>query len=340
MRSWRWENPTVNHRTIDCGLYLPAWIPKLFFLDALTPAPYNFSMISQRSVGRLQRLLNTLMYRPPQTLPLLSWSEYRTQLYEEGVDRHVVNHIESEYHKQPKDFLPAIHDGTIPAWVYRNDGYGQPVPNHEDIVLGQALLKVFSEVALRHGLSMPPHLPEVKAVAAELKASLEIDGYELVSGRLVPATMKGISLQQEDDYLIHLIKSIKPANLDVILHHHGEADETFVNGNWGSTAAETRNFFVALLRGLRDVASERGGLPQFAHGNDSALIEDFRNRGLLTAEEKEVILKLWVLLSYSGPHVGIQDDARARLTRLLILGQAQWLCLKFIAWENNGFRPL
>jgi hypothetical protein len=297
-------------------------------------------MISQRSVGRLQRLLSGLMYPPPQTLPLLSWAEYRTQLYEESVDRHVLNHIEWEYHNRPSDFLPAIHDGTIPAYVYRNDGMGQPAPNRDDLVMGQVLLKVFSEVALRCGLHMPTHLPQVKAIAEELRASLEIDGYELVAGRLVPATMKGINLQAEDDYLVHLIRSIAPANVEVILHHHGEADDTFVNGNWGAASAETRNFFIALLRGLRDVATARGGVPSFAHGNDSGLIEDYHRRGLLTAKEKDAILKLWVLLSYSGPHVGIQDDERARLIRLLVLGQAQWLCLKFIAWDRNGFRPL
>ena len=73
---------------------------------------------------------------------------------------------------------------------------------------------------------------------------------------------------------------------------------------------------------------------------DSGLTEDFHKRGLLTAEEKDAILKLWVLLSYSGPHVGIQDDTRARLTRLLVLGLVQWLCLKFVAWERNRFQPL
>jgi len=113
--------------------------------------------------------------------------------------------------------------------------------------------------------------------------------------------MKGINLQAEDDYVVHLIRSIAPSNIDVILHHHGEADETFVNRNWGAASGETRNFSVALLRGLRDVATTRGGVAPYAHGNDSGLIEDFHKRGLLTSEEKEAILKLWVRLSYSGP---------------------------------------
>ena len=251
----------------------------------------------------------------------------------------MLNHIDWEYRFKPSDFLPAIHDGTIPAYVYRNDGCGQPVPNATDVAMGQQLLKTFAEVAPRRGLSLPDRVPDAKNAANELLASLEIDGYEFVSGRLVPATLKGVSLQAEENHLIHLIRTIGPPNLEAILHHHDQADETFVNGNWGSASSETRNFFIAVLRGLRDVATSTGGIKAFADGNDKNLIEDFKTIGLLTDEEKEAILKLWVLLSYSGPHVGIHDQERARLTRLLVLGLVQLLWLKFIAWANNGFKP-
>ncbi len=292
-------------------------------------------MISQRSVGRLMRLLNAFFYRPPNTLALLSWLEYRTRLYEEGVDNHVLDNIEYEYGKRPRDFLPAILDGTISAKQQRG-GWVQ----ESDKKLGQGLMRAFAEVALTYGLAMPSHLPEVRALAEELRASLEIDGYEVVAGKLTPAAMRGMNLQQEDTYLVHLMRAIAPSNLDVVLHHHNEADETFINGNWGAASVETRNFLVALMRGFRDIATDRGGVPRFQHGNDSGLIEDFQRRGLLSAEEKDSILKLWVLLSYSGPHVGIQDDARARLIRLQVLGLAQWMCLKFQAWEMNKFQPL
>src|SRR5713101_4966111 len=285
-------------------------------------------MISQRSVGRLQRLLTELMARPPQTLPLLSWPEYRTQLYEEGVDVHILDHIESEYQSRLSRFLPNLHNGFIPAYVYHNTGLGsQPAPNQKDLVRGQALLAVFMRVAIQHAEDLPEHLPEPKALANELIRSLEIDGYELVGGKLVPATLKGMKLDEEDDFLIRLIRALQPPNLDVIRHHHKEADETFVNGNWGSASSETRNFFVAVLRGLREAATSRGGLTVFTFGNEKGLMEDYVKIGLLTEEEKEAILKLWVLLSYSGSHVGIQPQHRARLTRLLFLGLTQWLCL-------------
>ena len=73
------------------------------------------------------RLLCAFFHRPPNTLPLLSWAEYRTRLYEEGIDNHVLDNIEYEYGKRPRDFLPAILDGTISAkqqrgrWVQESD---------------------------------------------------------------------------------------------------------------------------------------------------------------------------------------------------------------------------
>jgi hypothetical protein len=81
---------------------------KVRFLARLQSSNIQLGMISQRSVGRLMRLLNVFFLRPPHTLPLLSWLEYRTRLYEDGVDNHVLNNIEYEYGKRPRDFLPAI----------------------------------------------------------------------------------------------------------------------------------------------------------------------------------------------------------------------------------------
>jgi hypothetical protein len=46
-----------------------------------------------------------------------------------------------------------------------------------------------------------------------------------------------------------------------------------------------------------------------------------------------------LLLSYSGPHPGIKEEDSARLSRLLAIGMAEWVALRFIAWEKNGFKP-
>jgi hypothetical protein len=83
---------------------------------------------------------------------------------------------------------------------------------------------------------------------------------------------------------------------------------------------------------VRERATLSGKAKPFSSGNDSDLIKNFETIGLLSEGETAAVLKIWVLLSYSGPHVGIQDQDRAKLTRLLVLGMTQWLCLKFTDW--------
>lgn len=290
-------------------------------------------MISQRSVGRLQRLLRRLHYAPAYTVALLSWDEYGQQLYEADVDRNVLEYIRRRFSPNQANYAPAMLDGSLSREVY--DPHSVARLGASDILEGQKLLKTFIEVAARRGQSLPDHCEEARALTQGLLASLQIDGYELVAGSLVPAAFKGMDIQREDDYLIGLLRKLQPANLETIVHHHDEAEKAFANGVWGSASTETRNFFVAILRGMRERATASGKATSFTSGNDSDLIKNFETIGLLSEDEKDAVLKIWVLLSYSGPHVGIQEQDRAKLTRLLVLGMTQWLCLKFKDWLNH-----
>jgi hypothetical protein len=296
----------------------------------------NRRVLSQRSVGKLQVLLQMLFARPPQTLQLLPEPEYKRLLYEREISIDVLDHIGDRYRWRPSQFLAAMYDGRVYACATR-PGYGDPVPTAKDVLINRLLLMTFAEVALDRGLSMPGHLAEPKQAALELLGSLQLDGYEYIEGKLVEAALKGVDLQAEDEYLLHLLKEINPDNLSAILHHHKEADDTYVGGNWGPASSETRNFFVAVLRGIRNVATKQGAAGPFA-GPEKNLINNLQEIGFLDSEEKEAVLKIWVLLSYSGAHPGVQPPERARLTRLLVLGLTEWLCLKFTAWKNSRFQ--
>ncbi len=50
-------------------------------------------------------------------------------------------------------------------------------------------------------------------------------------------------------------------------------------------------------------------------------------------------MHVWVLLCNAGPHVGIKEEDTAGLSRLLTIGMTEWVALKFIGWEKNGFKP-
>jgi hypothetical protein len=73
-------------------------------------------------------------------------------------------------------------------------------------------------------------------------------------------------------------------------------------------------------------------------GKDGPLIQDFHAIGMLTEQEKNAVLNVWILLSHSGPHVGIKEEESALLGRILVLGMTRWVCLKFEDWAAKGFK--
>ena len=214
-------------------------------------------MISQRTVGHLQGLLEFLFSGRPLG-PLWAWHLLKQALYQEGVDFHWLQYIYDEFQWHPSKFLPLIHDGTIPFELTRNTGLGHPVRNNEDRVLGQGLIALIVQVTAAR-------VAEIRDIAGpqrlmdQVLASLKLDGYELIAGKVTPAGVPGVDVKAEENYLVSQIVRIGPANLEEIRYHYIEAEETFVNRNWGSTSSENRNFFIALLRGLRELATMKGG---------------------------------------------------------------------------------
>jgi len=298
-------------------------------------------VISQRTVRKLDAVLRRLFWRRRRTFPLWTWRQFRDALYEHGFDVHLLDYLEQEYQGNATRFLPLIHDGTIPAYVYRNEGFGNPAPNEEDQRIGQEMLALMIQVVIPEAESFAPHVEQhPKVLSDELIASLKEDGFDFIGGKVVSAGIKAVDLVKEDEYIIGLIRSIKPANMDEIQHHHDESDKASANGGWGAASSEARNFLVGTLRGLRDVATLRGKVPTYKQPEkDGPLIEDFKSVGLFTEEEKNAVMHVWVLLSHSGPHVGIKEEDSARLSRLLAIGMTEWIALKFVQWEMNGFKP-
>lgn len=299
-------------------------------------------MYSQKTVVWLARVLDRLFFQHQYVAPLWTWAEFCDELYASGGTMQLLRHIEQKYGTEPRTFLPFIHDGTIPAWVYRNDGFGQPRPEKQDRIVGARIITSMIRVAVLKAQSIPDHVqdPLPSQLASDLVASLRDDGFDFIAGKVVLAGSKAVELQKEDEYLVAKIRDVKLPNIDEVQHHHQESEKAFANRGWGAAASEARNFLVATLRGLREVATTRGKLAAFKQpGKDGPLIEDFKHIGLFTEDEKNAVMHAWVLLSHSGPHVGIQEEDSARLSRLLAIGITEWVVLKFIQWELNAFKP-
>src|SRR5215469_919846 len=119
-------------------------------------------MISQKTVARLDLVLRRLFVRLPQTAPLWTWEQFRDALYAREFDVHLLDYIEQAYGADPKAFLPLIHNGTIPAYVYRNDGWGAPAPGNAPkgrwfkSTPRNQIFSLFSDLQNHSGRSFPP----------------------------------------------------------------------------------------------------------------------------------------------------------------------------------------
>ncbi len=186
-------------------------------------------MISQKTVGKLDAVLRRLFFFRPseRILPLWTWLGFRAAMYEREFDIHFLKYLEREYGGKPSLFLPLIYDGTIHAFVYRNDGSGQPTPNEDDRKNGQQTLCVMIEVVISYSQKIQDHVerPTPRELSAEVIASLRKDGLDFIGGKVVPAEMKSVNLKKEDEYLIGLIRAIGPPNMAEIQHHHDESDK-------------------------------------------------------------------------------------------------------------------
>jgi hypothetical protein len=154
--------------------------------------------LTQRTVGRFQVLLNALFFRGRflgrnrgwEQIPLLEKPKYQRLLYENGVPNEVLLHIEERYEWQPSDFLPRLYAGWVAAFLERSDSFGgDPAPREEDALAGRILLLRFLEVAIQCGLSMPAHLPEVRQLAEDVIASLQLDGFAYLNGKILDAKL-------------------------------------------------------------------------------------------------------------------------------------------------------
>jgi len=235
-------------------------------------------------------------------------------------------HESRERFAKPGRRVPVPGKPTWSEWVEANLGV--------TVRRVQQLLKEFEpREVISRGSPTPSEL------SAEVIASLRDDGLDFIGGKVVPAAMRAVDLKKEDEYLIAMIRAIRPPIMDEIQHHHDESEKAFANGGWGAASSEARNFLVATLRGLRESATTRGKVAPYKQpGKDGSLIEDFKTIGLFTDAEKDAVMYVWVLLSHAGPHVGIKEEDSARLSRLMAIGMTEWIALKFIGWEKNGFK--
>lgn len=170
----------------------------------------------------------------------------------------------------------------------------------------------------------------------KLKAQLEIDGYIYRDGVLYPAESSIINEEEEQNLLEMLVKKLTLANRDIILNHLKLSEEHYLNGKWGDSISNSRNFLEAILENVAHALHAKKRLTTNPP-NRPVLVREFLERqGFVDIVEKESISKVYGLISNTGSHPNIAEKDQARLMRHLALTFSQFVLLRYEGYLQNN----
>lgn len=288
------------------------------------------SQLSQKTVGQMITLFHGLTACPDdETLPLVSNSRLSLELYERGFEREFLDRAESEYGWHFKRLLPELHNGRFKSGRYD--------PDRDDVNWCRAVLLNLAEYLRWKIDGFPEHLVPMKMGLKELISRLELDGFSLVGGRLIPTGSEVVNQPEEVSLLKRLIKEAAYPNERVILSHYDEAEKSFVQQQWGPAISEWRKFFEAVLRDIALSASQNRPDVKPDIGPMKNLITYLEQTGFFDNDERQVVGSVWGFLSM-GAHPGIPEPHKARLAMHLALVFGQVLTMKYVTWRANSFR--
>jgi hypothetical protein len=178
-----------------------------------------------------------------------------------------------------------------------------------------------------------------ESTLVQLKTSLELDGYLLLSSRLYPTEGAVIDTLDERTALETLVDSI-PINEQVVIKHHiQESEKAYGESRWGHSISDARNFLEAILR---EIASAHHVKTKGIQIADSIykwpvkVREYLLTESLIDKSEQEALSKIYGLLSNTGSHPNIPEKDQARLMRHLSLTFSQYMLLQWQGYLKNN----
>jgi hypothetical protein len=236
-----------------------------------------------------------------------------------------------------EEMLPAILDGSLkvpdnPNWRNRGDvawaSHGDPQ------LLLQNLATAF--ILKANAINNGPYgrLLDVRS----LWEALQKDGFIYKDGQLREANNEVVDIQANTSALHVAINQAQHDNRQLLLHHLGEANRQFDNGEWGAATSEWRHFFEESVRGAwrqtranNPTYSGRLVKPPFAD-----VIKWLADSDFLTADEASAFGSAWGFLSV-GTHPGTKPESLARLCRSLAMTFGEACLQKLAIWDGQTF---
>ena len=301
--------------------------------------------ISQRTVSHMVRIVRQL-YRPWDdfSLPIVSADEMYWDLYAEDFDARDLDFWRERYDWRFEFLLPRLYDGrafveqdaqVAPSPELRRSLEVQE-PKPEQIGRGRQFVLRLGKYVQKKLSGMPAHLPELHAAREILVRSLELDGFSLVAGELVPSDSAVTEQTKQVALLVQLIKECSFRNESMAIHHYQQAEELYVQQKWDPCIGELRKFFEPVLRDIASETSKNRKETNPSTGPIRDVFDYLQACGFFDADEKTAVGAVWGFLS-SGSHPGIAPDHKASLALLLSLGFVQIVVLKFLDWRKNSY---
>jgi hypothetical protein len=164
-----------------------------------------------------------------------------------------------------------------------------------------------------------------------LMRQLEIDGYVYSEKRLYKSSQEPVNVDEEQSIVVKLAQDLALAKSQIIEHHVKLSESGYLEGRWGNSISDSRNFLEAVLQ---ELASKhhltKHGTPLDDKTYETATLvrKYFEDAGLLDRKETEAIRTTYGILSDTGGHPNLTDQDQARLMRNLALTLSQYVLLR------------
>ncbi|HEX9986968.1 MAG TPA: hypothetical protein VGE45_00610 [Chloroflexia bacterium] len=231
-----------------------------------------------------------------------------------------------------KEYIMRLHTGeTTSAEVEGQASELRRREGHELLIrLAEAMLNDWAKINRPENANAS--ISAVQEKVKELGISLELDGYLFRNGRLLIPESEVLNTEEAAGLLETLYTSLGLAKRDVALNHLSLSEQHYQEGRWSDCIANSRNFLEASLREIAMAYSKRiksQALTDDIYKTPFKVRQYLKDEGLLDADEKDSLAKIYGLLSGKGSHPYMAQKDQARLLRQLALVLSQFIMVRF-----------
>jgi hypothetical protein len=309
--------------------------------------------LSQRSVAQMIRTFEKLgcyddtTYTGTHT-PSVSATDLRRDLYERNFDQQFLKRCAPQNIWDFDRIFPTLYDGSffsppregrsLQATRDRLEYESGSERQAEQIENGRKLLLDFAEYLFDKSRTLQDYNGWHSDLDQLLK-NLELDGFRLHQGKLIPADTAIFDQPRQVSLLIHQIETAQLSSEKTLLHHFAKGEREYLERKFDTAVGEWRKFFERLLR---DIAEDTGrNRPDLKKDATSLTMKDLfpylDEAGFLDSDEKLAFSSSWAFLC-SGAHPGIGNEDQAYLAMILSLSFGHIALSKFAVWKTQAYK--